>query len=89
MKLKDYLSEHLESVVLVTLSVDNSDPIGYNNWNWIDKESELHLLGEDYTIRHILYNEDIVLSDDGSISYVSNYYPKNCVLNFYFGKALN
>lgn len=85
----EYLTKNKDSIAMITLSVDNGDPFQYNYWNWINEHSQLVLLKDDYSIGHILYNGSLTINDDNSISYHSEYHPKNCILNFYFGGVSN
>lgn len=95
MTLNEYLVQHLDSVVMITLSTDEKEVFQYNHWNYLMNtrnmvEREFHLLNDDYTIGHILYVGDVTVREDGAVVYVSsqNYKPKNVVLNFYFGGAV-
>jgi hypothetical protein len=84
--LDQYLSEHLSSTVMITLKIDNKEPFQYNYWNSFP--DQLHLLHDDYRIGHILHKCNILLQEDGSFLVQSEYHPKNCVINFYFGGAI-
>lgn len=85
----EYLTKNKDSIAMITLSVDNGDPFQYNYWNWINEHNQLVLLKDDYSVGHILYNGSLTINDDNSISYRSEYHPKNCILNFYFGGVSN
>jgi len=97
MTLNEYLVQHLDSVVMITLSIDDycyNKSFQYNNWNYLMNtinvnDREFHLLNDDYTVGHILYSGGVTVREDGAIVYTSskNYKPKNVVLNFYFGGA--
>jgi hypothetical protein len=94
MTLDEYLLQHLDSVVMITLSTDEKEVFQYNHWNYLmnminANDREFHLLNDDYTLGHILYCGDVTVREDGAIVYTSswNYKPKNVVLNFYFGGA--
>jgi len=94
MSLDEYLVQHLDSVVMITLSTDEKEVFQYNHWNYLMNminvnDREFHLLNDDYTLGHILYCGDVTVREDGAIVYTSskNYKPKNVVLNFYFGGA--
>ena len=92
MTLNEYLVQHLDSVVMITLSTDEKEVFQYNHWNYLMNtinvnDREFHLLNDDYTLGHILYSGGVTVREDGAIVYTSskNYKPKNVVLNFYFG----
>ena len=94
MTLDEYLVQHLDSVVMITLSTDEKEVFQYNHWNYVMNtisvnDREFHLLNDDYTLGHILYVGDVTVREDGAIVYTAskNYKPKNVVLNFYFGGA--
>lgn len=87
MTLHDYLLKNLDHTAMISLAVDDSEPFQYNCWNWFHQIGQLHLLKDDYTIGHILHTGSITENDDGSITHASQYHPKNCKLNFYFGGA--
>lgn len=86
MTFHQYLLNKLESTVMITLTVGD-ETFQYNFWNWFweTNPSQFHLLRNDYTIGHIIYGGEVQENDDGSISLMSKYHPKNIVLNFYFG----
>lgn len=92
MTLNEYLVQHLDSVVMITLSTDEKEVFQYNHWNYLmntinPNDREFHLLNDNYTVGHILYAGTITMREDGAIVYTSskNHKPKNVVLNFYFG----
>lgn len=87
--LDKYLSENISHTVMISLSIDDSEPFQYNHWNWLRQYNQLHLLKDDYSIGHIIHSGLIKHNEDGSISFTSEYYPKNCILNFYFGSVRN
>ncbi len=70
---------------MISLSVDGKESFQYNYWNWFSQQNQLYLLKDDYSVGHIIYTGSISPNEDGSISHTSEYHPKNCVLNFYFG----
>lgn len=72
---------------MISLTIDNSQPIQYNYWNWFYQTSEFHLLKDDYSLGHIIHTSSVSLNEDGSITHISNYHPKNVIMNFYFGQA--
>lgn len=88
MTLHDYILKHIDYTVMISITV-NDTTIQYNYWNWFHKDSQLHLLNEDFSIGHILHTGSIVDNNDGSITHTSQYHPKKCILNFYFGGASN
>jgi len=46
-------------------------------------------LNDNLSIGHIIYTTGIIeINENGSISYKSKYHPQNCIINFYFGKAI-
>ena len=83
--LDQYLSENINHIAMISLSVDDSEPFQYNYWNWLKSHNQLHLLKDDYSLGHIIHTGSIISNDDGSISHTSKLYPQNCKLNFYFG----
>lgn len=90
--LNEYISANISNTVMISLHIDDNEPFQYNYWNWFNHEypnwqehNQLHLLKDDYSIGHILYNGSITQQDDGSIEYSHLHYPKKCLLNFYFG----
>lgn len=85
----DYLLNNLQQAVMITLSVDNQEPFQYNYWNWFHQMSQFHLLRDDFSIGHIIHTGSMTINDDGSINHTSQYYPKNAVMNFYFGGVIN
>ena len=85
--LYNYLNEHLSSTVMISLSIDNAGDFQYNNWNWFHEIGQLHLLKDDFSIGHIIHTGLIEVREDGSLLHSSKYYPKLCVMNFYFGGA--
>lgn len=87
MTLHDYLLQNLSSTVMISLAVDEGESFQYNYWNWFHQLSQLHLLKNDFSIGHIIHTSSIIINDDGSITHTSEYHPKNCKLNFYFGGA--
>jgi hypothetical protein len=94
MTLDEYLVQHLDSVVMITLSTDEKEVFQYNHWNYLMNtmnlnDREFHLLNDDYTLGHILYSGGVTVRENGAVVYTSskNYKPKNVVLNFYFGGA--
>ena len=87
MTLHDYLLQNLQSTVMISLTIDNGQPIQYNYWNWFYQTSEFHLLKDDYSLGHIIHTSSVSLNEDGSITHTSNYHPKNVIMNFYFGQA--
>ena len=89
MSLSEYLSDNLDSIAMITLSTDQKELSQYNYWNWFPEKHEFHLLNDNYTIGHIIHTwgSPITIKDNGSISVVSKYQPKNIVLTFYFGGA--
>lgn len=88
MTFHDYLLKNLEMTVMIEVSV-NDIKTQYNCWNWFHAISQLHLIANDGSIGHIIHGGKITENEDGSISYESQYHPKNCVLNFYFGGIKN
>jgi len=88
MTFHDYLLQYLKDTVRITLSINNEKPFHYNYWNWFHKSGEFHLLREDYSIAHIIHGGYIIQNEDGSISLESDYHPKKCILNFYFGGVI-
>ena len=84
-----YLNEHLGSTVMISLSIDDNESFQYNHWNWLHEISELRLLKDDFSIGHIIHTGSIEVRDDGSLLHSSKYHPKLCVMNFYFGGAIN
>jgi hypothetical protein len=87
MTFHDYLLQNLSSTVMISLAVDNNQPLQYNYWNWFHQTSEFHLLKDDYTIGHIIHTGSVSTNEDGSITHTSKYHPKNVIMNFYFGQA--
>jgi hypothetical protein len=87
MTLHDYLLQNLSSTVMISLAIDNGQPFQYNYWNWFHQTSEFHLLKDDYTIGHIIHTSSVSLNEDGSITHISKYHPKNVIMNFYFGQV--
>jgi len=87
MTLHDYLLKNLPSTVMISLTVDNNQPIQYNYWNWFYQTSEFHLLKDDYSLGHIIHTSSVSINEDGSITHNSKYHPKNVIMNFYFGQA--
>jgi hypothetical protein len=87
MTFHDYLLKNLEQTAMISLSVDSGEPFQYNYWNWFHSNGQFHLLKDDYSIGHIIHSGVVSKQDDGSIVLQSEYYPKRCVLNFYFGGA--
>jgi len=87
MTFHDYLLQNLSSTVMISLVIDNGQPIQYNYWNWFYQTSEFHLLKDDYSLGHIIHTSSVSLNEDGSITHISNYHPKNVIMNFYFGQA--
>ena len=85
MTLHDYLLKNLNSVVMISLSIDKHNTVQYNYWNCFVEKGELHLLQDDLTIGHIIHCGSISSNDDGSITHHSKYHPKNINMNFYFG----
>jgi hypothetical protein len=85
MTLHNYLLKTLDHTAMIALSINDQSSIQYNYWNWFHTIDELHLIKDDFSIGHILHQGSIVENNDGSISFHSQYFPKNCVLNFYFG----
>lgn len=92
--LNEYILDNINNTVMISLSIDDKEPFQYNYWNWFNhnhpnwqEQNQLHLLKDDYSIGHILYNGSISLRSDGSIEYTHNFYPQKCILNFYFGGA--
>jgi hypothetical protein len=89
MILNEYLTQQLDNTVMVLLSIDNKEIFQYNYWNWISETNQLHLLNDNLSIVHIIYTTGIIeINENGSISYKSKYHPQNCIINFYFGKAI-
>lgn len=86
--LHDYLNKNLSATVMIGLSIDNAGEFQYNNWNWFHQTGQLHLLKDDFSIGHIIHNGSIELRDDGSLVHTSKYYPKLCLMSFYFGGAI-
>ena len=84
-----YLNEHLGSTVMISLSIDDNESFQYNHWNWLHEISELRLLKDDFSIGHIIHTGSIEVRDDGTLLHSSKYHPKLCVMNFYFGGAIN
>ena len=89
MILQEYLSENLESTVMIALSIDNSKTFQYNYWNWLTKDNQLHLLCDDFSIGHIIHIESYIINSDGSLSHNSKLHPKKCNMQFYFGGNLS
>jgi hypothetical protein len=89
MTFHDYLTKNLNQTVMITLSIDNAEPLQYNYWNWFHQLGEFHLLKNDYSIGHILYCGAITENNDGSILHSSKHYPKQSIMNFYFGGVSN
>lgn len=87
MTFHDYLLQNLEQTAMISLSVDGGEPFQYNYWNWFHANGQFHLLKDDCSIGHILHSGSVSKQDDGSILLKSEYHPKQCVLNFYFGGA--
>lgn len=87
MTFHDYLLRNLEQTAMISLSIDSEQPFQYNYWNWFHNIGQFHLLKDDYSIGHIIHNGSITQQDDSSIVLKSQYHPKQCVLNFYFGGA--
>lgn len=85
MTLHDYLLQNLPSTVMIHLSVVGDISFQYNYWNWFHQIGQLHLLQDDYSIGHILHSGIITQNEDGSILYQSEFLPKQCQINFYFG----
>jgi len=85
MTFHNYLLKTLDHTAMIALSIDNKSSIQYNYWNWFHTTGEFHLIKDDFSIGHILHQGSIIENNDGSISFQSQYFPKNCVLNFYFG----
>jgi hypothetical protein len=83
----EYFAENKGSIATITMSIDDGEPFQYNYWNWVEENKQLILLKDDYSVGHILYNGTLIINDDNSIQYNSEYYPKKCILNFYFGGA--
>jgi hypothetical protein len=81
----EYFAENKDSIAMITMSIDDGEPFQYNYWNWVEENKQLILLKDDYSVGHILYNGSLIINDDNSIQYNSEYYPKKCILNFYFG----
>lgn len=87
MTFHDYLLKNLEQTAMISLSVDGGEPFQYNYWNWFHSHGQFHLLKDDYSIGHIIHNGSVEQKDDGSVVLKSQYHPKQCVINFYFGGA--
>ncbi len=87
MTFHDYLLQNLSSTAMISLTINNGQPIQYNYWNWFYQTSEFHLLKDDYSLGHIIHTSSVSLNEDGSITHTSNYHPKNVIMNFYFGQA--
>lgn len=87
MTLHDYLLQNLSSTVMISMTVDEGESFQYNYWNWFHQFSQLHLLKNDFSIGHIIHTSSITINEDGSITHTSEYHPKNCKFNFYFGGA--
>lgn len=85
--LNKYLSDNIDHTVMISLSVDDSEPFQYNHWNWFKSQNQLHLLKDDYTLGHIIHDGLVKHNEDNSITYSGKLYPKNCILNFYFGSV--
>ena len=86
MTLNEYLSEHSTSLAMISVKIGDKDPIQYNYWNIFPVG--IHLLDDNYKIDYIIHDCNIVSQEDGSILLQSNYHPKNCIMNFYFGGAI-
>lgn len=84
MTLDKYLADNLSQTVMIVLSIEDRST-QYNYWNWIQNNNQLHLLNDDMSLGHIVHNGSISQNQDGSITYSSEYYPKNATLNLYFG----
>lgn len=89
MTFHDYLLRNLSSTVMISISIDNGEPFQYNYWNWFHQVSQFHLLKNDFSLGHIIHTGSITINNDGSITHTSKYHPKNIVMNFYFGGAIN
>lgn len=89
MTFHDYLLQNLSSTVMISVSVDNGEPFQYNYWNWFHQASQFHLLKNDYSVGHIIHTGSVSFNEDGSITHSSQYHPKNTIMNFYFGGAIN
>lgn len=85
MTLYDFLAGNLHQTVMINLNVDEKEYFQYNYWNFLPNINQLHLLKDDLTIGHILHDGKIKSNEDGSISYDSKYFPKQCKINFYYG----
>jgi hypothetical protein len=89
-----YLLDNLENTARIDLHIEDNI-FQYNYWNWILRDSthyqksELHLLNDDYTIGHILYDGKVSENEDGSVVYYSKNYPCKLILNFSTLRRLN
>lgn len=83
--LHNYLLKNLNQTVMIHLSINDKESFQYNYWNWFTQDNQLHLLRDDYSIGHIIHTGSITENEDGSISHSSIHYPKQSVMNFYFG----
>lgn len=89
MTLHDYLVKNLKHTAMISLSVDNGEPFQYNYWNWFHQISQFHLIKDDYSIGHIIHGGIVRANEDDSITLTSEYHPKICKLDFYFGGLLS
>jgi hypothetical protein len=83
MTLNQYLTDNLPSTAMISLKINESETFQYNYWNWFG--NSLHLLNNDFRISHIIHESDVVVQPDGGILCKSLYYPKEFILNLYFG----
>ena len=89
MTFHDYLLQNLQSIVMITLTIDNFEPVQYNKWNWLHEIFQFHLIRDDGSIGHIILPGKVTINEDGSVDYSSEYHPNKIKMNFYFGGAIN